>query len=84
MPSPCKQPITVQTLTDIHNDTAVERPDSEFLEVGDNFIRARMPLDTLSRQAAGILHGGVQIEAVSCRLQGVKLKPDHVVVERLC
>ncbi len=61
MPRLWKQPITVQTLTDIHKDTAVERLGIEFLEVGDDHIRARVPVDTRTRQPYGILHGGVSV-----------------------
>ena len=61
MPRLWKQPVTVQILTDIHKDTAVERLGIEFLEVGDDFIRARVPVDTRTRQPYGILHGGVSV-----------------------
>ena len=61
MPQLWKQPVTVQILTDIHKDTAVERLGIEFLEVGDDFIRARVPVDTRTRQPYGILHGGVSV-----------------------
>jgi uncharacterized protein (TIGR00369 family) len=61
MPSLWKQPFTPQTLTDIHKDTAVERLGIEFLEVGDDYIRARVPVDTRTRQPYGILHGGVSV-----------------------
>ncbi len=30
----------------------------EFLEIGDDFIRARMPVDERTRQPLGMLHGG--------------------------
>ena len=61
MPRLWKQPVTVQILTDIHKDTAVERLGIEFLEVGDDFLRARVPVDTRTRQPYGILHGGVSV-----------------------
>jgi 1,4-dihydroxy-2-naphthoyl-CoA hydrolase len=61
MPRLWKQPVTTQTLTDIHKDTAVDRLGIEFLEVGDDFIRARVPVDTRTRQPYGILHGGVSV-----------------------
>jgi len=61
MPRLWKQPVTTQTLPDIHKDTAVERLGIEFLEVGDDFIRARVPVDTRTRQPYGILHGGVSV-----------------------
>ena len=61
MPQLWKQPVTVQILTDIHKNTAVERLGIEFLEVGDDFLRARVPVDTRTRQPYGILHGGVSV-----------------------
>ena len=61
MPSIWKQPVSVQILTDIHIDTAVARLGIEFLEVGDDFIHARVPVDTRTRQPYGILHGGVSV-----------------------
>jgi 1,4-dihydroxy-2-naphthoyl-CoA hydrolase len=62
MPHPIwKQAFTTQTLTDIHVGTAVERLGIEFLEVGPDFIRARVPVDERTRQPYGILHGGVSV-----------------------
>ena len=56
-----KQAISVEMLTRIHIDTAVSLLGIEFLEVGDDFIRARAPVDSRTRQPAGILHGGVSV-----------------------
>jgi 1,4-dihydroxy-2-naphthoyl-CoA hydrolase len=56
-----KQPVSIETLTAIHHDTAVARLGIEFLEVGPDFIRARVPVDTRTRQPYGILHGGVSV-----------------------
>ena len=61
MPQLWKQPVTVQILTDIHKNTAVERLGIEFLEVGDDYLRARVPVDGRTRQPYGILHGGVSV-----------------------
>jgi len=61
MPRLWTQPVTTQTLTDIHKDTAVERLGIEFLEVGDDFLSARVPVDARTRQPMGILHGGVSV-----------------------
>lgn len=51
----------VQTLTAIHVDTVVSRLGIEFLEVGEDFIRARAPVDARTKQPLGILHGGVSV-----------------------
>ena len=56
-----KQPISVEELTAIHKDTAVAHLGIEFLEVGDDFIRARVPVNTRTRQPYGLLHGGVSV-----------------------
>ncbi len=61
MPAIWRQPVSVQTLTDIHHDTAVAHLGIEFLEVGDDFIRGRVPVDTRTRQPYGLLHGGVSV-----------------------
>ncbi len=56
-----KQPVSIEVLAAIHKDTAVERLGIEFLEVGDDFIRARVPVDGRTRQPYGLLHGGVSV-----------------------
>jgi 1,4-dihydroxy-2-naphthoyl-CoA hydrolase len=33
----------------------------EFTEIGDDFLRARMPVDDRTRQPYGILHGGASV-----------------------
>ncbi|HET9956919.1 MAG TPA: hotdog fold thioesterase [Polyangiaceae bacterium] len=33
----------------------------EFLEAGDDYVRARMPVDDRTRQPAGMLHGGASV-----------------------
>jgi uncharacterized protein (TIGR00369 family) len=61
MSSIWKQPTSIATLTAIHVDTAVAQLGIEFLEVGDDFVRGRVPVDTRTRQPMGILHGGVSV-----------------------
>ena len=56
-----KQPISVASLTATSVDTAVSHLGIEFLEVGDDFIRARVPVDARTRQPYGLLHGGVSV-----------------------
>ena len=55
------QDISVQVLTDIHIGTAVQHLGMEFLEVGDDFITARVPVDARTKQPYGLLHGGVSV-----------------------
>lgn len=56
-----KQPISVDTLTEVSRNTATEHLGIEFLEVGDDFLRARVPVDARTRQPYGLLHGGVSV-----------------------
>ncbi|WP_431099109.1 hotdog fold thioesterase [Polaromonas aquatica] len=56
-----KQPISVELLTHHNADSAVTHLGIEFLEVGDDFIRARVPVDERTRQPYGLLHGGVSV-----------------------
>ena len=56
-----KQPVSVDSLTELHVNTTVAHLGIEFLEVGDDFIRARAPVDARTRQPVGILHGGVSV-----------------------
>ncbi|MBK9136109.1 MAG: hotdog fold thioesterase [Betaproteobacteria bacterium] len=61
MPGIWKQPLSVEALTRRHVDSAAERLGIEFLEVGDDFVRARVPVDSRTKQPYGILHGGVSV-----------------------
>ncbi len=61
MPAIWKKPASIQAMRDSHINTVVARLGIEFLEVGDDFIRARVPVDERTRQPAGILHGGVSV-----------------------
>ena len=56
-----KNPVSVELLTRVHVGTAVEPLGIEFLEVGDDYIRARMPVDARTRQPYGLLHGGMSV-----------------------
>jgi uncharacterized protein (TIGR00369 family) len=56
-----KQPVSVEFLTEIHQDTAPGHLGIEFVEVGDDFIKARVPVDARTRQPHGLLHGGVSV-----------------------
>ncbi len=61
MPKIWKQPVTVEFLTTVHVRTTASHLGIEFLEVGDDFVRARAPVDERTRQPLGILHGGVSV-----------------------
>lgn len=61
MTSIWKQPVSVEILTDIHKHTAPKHLGMEFTEVGDDFIKGRIPVDQRTHQPYGILHGGVSV-----------------------
>ncbi len=56
-----KQPLSIDVLNAVHVGTAVAHLGIEFLEVGDDSIRARVPVDARTRQPYGLLHGGVSV-----------------------
>ncbi len=56
-----KKEVSIKILTDAHINTAVDHLGIEFLEVGDDFIRARAPVDKRTQQPYGLLHGGVSV-----------------------
>ena len=55
------QALSVEQLTASSAGTAVSHLGIEFLEVGDDFIRARVPVDARTIQPYGLLHGGVSV-----------------------
>jgi uncharacterized protein (TIGR00369 family) len=56
-----KQEISVAMLTAANKNTAATYLGIEFVEVGDDFIRARVPVDHRTIQPYGLLHGGVSV-----------------------
>ena len=56
-----KKPISVDILTTGSLNTATSHLGIEFLEVGDDFITARVPVDERTKQPYGLLHGGVSV-----------------------
>ena len=56
-----QKPISLDILTAGQLDTAVTQLGIEFLEVGDDFLRARVPVDKRTIQPYGLLHGGVSV-----------------------
>lgn len=56
-----KKDISVAELTAFSKNTAIEHLGIEFLEVGDDFLSARVPVDQRTCQPYGLLHGGVSV-----------------------
>jgi 1,4-dihydroxy-2-naphthoyl-CoA hydrolase len=49
---------TVEQLQERSKNTLIEHLGIEILEIGDDYLKAKMPVDHRTRQTAGILHGG--------------------------
>ena len=78
-----KRPLSVETLNAIHVESAAAHLGIEFLEVGDDFIRARVPVDARTRQPLGLLHGGVSVllaETLGSSGAAYAAAPGHAVV----
>lgn len=87
-----KKPISVPALTQNHVGTATHHLGLEFVEVGDDFISARIPVDHRTRQPYGLLHGGVSVVLAEtlgscgahyasppqCRAVGLDINANHL------
>ena len=56
-----KKPITLAECTRTSENTAVTHLGIEFVEVGDDYLVGRVPVDERTRQPFGLLHGGVSV-----------------------
>ena len=56
-----KQEISLPALTAVSANTAVSHLGIEFVEVGDDFLVARVPVNRQTCQPYGLLHGGVSV-----------------------
>lgn len=75
------QPLSIEILHQLHVGTAPGHAGIEFLEVGDDFIRARIPVDERTRQPYGILHGGMSVllaETIGSCGAAYSCAPGHV------
>ena len=56
-----QKPISIEFLTENARDTAISHLGIEFTEIGDDFLRGRVPVDKRTVQPFGLLHGGVSV-----------------------
>ena len=56
-----QKPISIKFLTENARDTAISHLGIEFTEIGDDFLRGRVPVDKRTVQPFGLLHGGVSV-----------------------
>ncbi len=53
-----KTPITLEEITVLRKGTMTDAAGIEFIEIGDNFLKGKMPVDERTKQPYGIMHGG--------------------------
>lgn len=53
-----KFPFTLAALTERARNTMVEHLGIEFIEIGKDYLTAKMPVDQRTHQPMGIMHGG--------------------------
>lgn len=56
-----KQEATLDGLNAFSRQTMVEHLGIEFIEIGDDYLRARMPVDERTVQPMRLLHGGASV-----------------------
>lgn len=56
-----QKPISLEGLTASSANTAVSHLGIEFLEIGDDYLVGRVPVDARTVQPFGLLHGGVSV-----------------------
>ncbi len=56
-----KKPISLNILRDKGRNTAIEYLGIEYVEIGDDFLRGRVPVDHRTHQPFGLLHGGISV-----------------------
>jgi len=67
----------------LHQKTLVSHLDIEITEVGDDYIRAKMPVDHRTHQPMGILHGGASVvlaETVGSIASNFAIDMEHYAV----
>lgn len=53
-----KTPITLKEISTIRQSTMTDHLGIEFTEIGDDFLKGKMPVDHRTMQPFGIMHGG--------------------------
>ncbi len=56
-----KKPISLDVLRASARNTAIEHLGIEYLEIGDDYLIGRVPVDHRTHQPYGLLHGGVSV-----------------------
>lgn len=56
-----KEIFTVESLNTFSKNTLVEHIGIEFTDIGDDYLKATMPVDQRTHQPLGLLHGGASV-----------------------
>jgi 1,4-dihydroxy-2-naphthoyl-CoA hydrolase len=56
-----KKDVTVEIMNSFSSNTMVSHLGIEFTEIGDDYLVARMPVDSRTHQPLGLLHGGASV-----------------------
>lgn len=56
-----KKEETIKTLNAMSKNTLMEHLNIEFIDVGDEFLKAKMPVTSIVHQPFGLLHGGASV-----------------------
>lgn len=56
-----KQDLSLAALNAMGKDTMVSHIGIEFIEIGNNFLKAKMPVDSRTVQPMRLLHGGASV-----------------------
>jgi 1,4-dihydroxy-2-naphthoyl-CoA hydrolase len=56
-----KTQTTLDQLKERSKHTLAEHLGIEYLEIGDDYLKAKMPVDYRTKQPAGLLHGGASV-----------------------
>lgn len=56
-----KQDATLESINDFSPNTIVELLGIRFTEIGENYLKASMPVDKRTHQPYGLLHGGASV-----------------------
>ena len=60
-PGPFRPGATLESLNAMSAGTSMETLGIVFTEIGDDFLRATMPVDARTKQPYGLLHGGASV-----------------------
>jgi 1,4-dihydroxy-2-naphthoyl-CoA hydrolase len=56
-----KTQTTLDQLKEMSKNTLIEHLGIEYLEIGDDYLKAKMPVDSRTKQPTGLLHGGASV-----------------------